>query len=100
MTTIRREFLKQGALTVAGMAVAAPYGMAVNSAPKKVRVAIVGGGFGMGFYFHEHPDCVVEAVSDLRRDRRERLMKYYRCQKLKFYHMFVSDFLLNEILLT
>jgi predicted dehydrogenase len=81
LTTIRREFLKQGALSIAGMAVAAPYAMAVNSAPKKVRVAIVGGGFGMGFYFHEHPDCIVEAVSDLRRDRRERLMKYYRCQK-------------------
>ncbi|MEX2597485.1 MAG: Gfo/Idh/MocA family oxidoreductase [Salibacteraceae bacterium] len=48
---------------------------------RKVRIGIVGGGFGTSFYFHEHPNCVVEAVSDLRADRRERLMRVYECEK-------------------
>ena len=47
----------------------------------KVRIAIVGGRFGASFQFHEHPDCIVEAVSDLIPDRRERLMKVYKCSK-------------------
>jgi predicted dehydrogenase len=41
----------------------------------------VGGNFGRSFYFHEHPDCVVEAVSDLRPERRQALMDTYRCSK-------------------
>lgn len=48
---------------------------------RKIRVAIVGGGFGAGFFFHEHPNCIVEAVSDLRKDRRDRLMQTYKCGK-------------------
>lgn len=44
-------------------------------------MGIVGGRFGLGFQFHEHPDCVVEAVSDLRPERREALQKTYRCSK-------------------
>lgn len=44
-------------------------------------MGIVGGRFGLGFQFHEHPDCVVEAVSDLRPERREALQKTYRCTK-------------------
>lgn len=49
--------------------------------PKKLRVGIVGGRFGLGFQFHEHPDCVVEAVSDLRPERRAALQKTYQCAK-------------------
>lgn len=45
----------------------------------KVRIGVVGGGFGTSFYWHEHPDCVVQAVADLRPDRRKRLMDTYRC---------------------
>jgi predicted dehydrogenase len=48
---------------------------------RKLRVGIVGGGFGTSFYFHEHPNSVVEAVADLRPDRRERLQKTYSCPK-------------------
>lgn len=40
-----------------------------------MRVGVVGGRFGATFQFHEHPNCVVEAISDLRADRRERLLK-------------------------
>jgi len=46
---------------------------------KKVRIGIVGGGFGRGFQFHEHPQCIVAAVSDLRPERRQALMETYRC---------------------
>ncbi len=77
----RRHFLTQagGSLTLA--ALAAKNSWAVNTAPNKIRIGVVGGNFGTQFYFHEHPDCIVEAVSDLRADRRERLMKVYRCAK-------------------
>ena len=41
---------------------------------RKIRLAVIGGGFGADFSFHEHPNCVLAAVSDLRADRRKRLM--------------------------
>ena len=48
---------------------------------KKVRIGVVGGGFGAHFHWHEHPACIVEAVSDLRPDRRRRLQQVYKCKK-------------------
>ena len=48
---------------------------------KKLRMAVVGGGFGAHFYWHEHPDCEVTAISDLREDRQKILMENYRCTK-------------------
>ncbi len=59
----------------------APHGLFGQGEPKKVRVGIVGGRFGLGFQFHEHPDCIVEAVSDLRPERCEALQRTYRCPK-------------------
>ncbi len=58
-----------------------PRASAVNTAPKKIRMGIVGGNFGCQFQWHEHPDCIVESVSDLRSERRKRLMEVYRCDK-------------------
>ena len=55
--------------------------MAAGTPPKKVRIGIAGGNFGSTFQFHEHPDCIVQAVTDLLPDRRARLMKVYRCSK-------------------
>ena len=52
-----------------------------QTTPRKIRIGIVGGNFGRSFYFHEHPDCIVEAVSDLRPERRQALMETYRCPK-------------------
>lgn len=52
-----------------------------TTSDRKIRIGIIGGGFGAGFNFHEHPNCIVEAVSDLRSDRRETLMKVYKCSK-------------------
>lgn len=77
-TTSRREFIKKSGLAVLGLNLAA---RTVNSAPKKLRVGVVGGRFGCSFQFHEHPDCIVEAVSDLRPERKQRLMQTYQCSK-------------------
>lgn len=48
---------------------------------RKLRVGVVGGRFGTSFYFHEHPNASVEAVADLRADRRDRLQSVYKCLK-------------------
>ena len=77
----RREFLQEGSGAVAAAAVASRAAMAANTAPKRIRIGVVGGGFGCSFQWHQHPDCIVEAVSDLRPERRRRLMEVYGCQK-------------------
>ena len=77
----RRDFLKKSGCALAGTALVSQYAIAVNTAPKKVHIGVVGGGFGCAFQWHEHPDCIVEAVSDLRADRRKGLMQVYSCQK-------------------
>jgi hypothetical protein len=48
---------------------------------RKVRIGVVGGGFGADFQWHLHPNCVVHAVSDLRPDRRAHLMQAYKCNR-------------------
>jgi len=53
----------------------------VSNGTRKIRIGVVGGGFGPYFYWHEHPDCVVEAVSDLNPERRNRLMQAFKCDK-------------------
>lgn len=75
----RRDFIKRSGF--AGMALTAQSAIVVNTAPKKIRIGVIGGGFGASFYWHKHPDCIVEAVSDLREDRRNRLMETYKCPK-------------------
>ena len=77
----RRTLLKCGTVALAASALAVPRAIAADTSPKKVRIGVVGGGFGCDFQWHEHPDCIVEAVSDLRADRRDRLMKTYKCAK-------------------
>jgi predicted dehydrogenase len=75
----RRDFLKHSGLALAGAMALPQSAIAVNTAPRKIRIGVVGGGFGTAFQWHEHPDCVVQAVSDLREDRRKILMKVYNC---------------------
>ncbi|MEP7367988.1 MAG: Gfo/Idh/MocA family oxidoreductase, partial [Acidobacteriota bacterium] len=48
-------------------------------ADRRLRIGIVGGGFGTSFFFHEHPNSTVAAVADLRPDRRARLQQTYSC---------------------
>lgn len=76
----RRDFLR----TAAGSALVAAAPSAFAAEPvtaSRIRIGIVGGRFGATFQFHEHPDCIVEAVSDLRPERRAALQKTYRCAK-------------------
>jgi len=78
----RRDFLRRGA--IAGAALAAPrlFGQTGFTWPaRKIRIGIVGGRFGLGFQFHEHPDCVVEAVAELRPERLTALQRTYKCAK-------------------
>jgi predicted dehydrogenase len=48
---------------------------------KRIRIGVTGGRFGCAFYWHEHPNCIVEAVSDLSPEGREALRQTYRCDK-------------------
>ena len=78
----RRNFAHVTGLGVATVALSPGFAFAGESfATRKVRIGIIGGNFGAGFFFHEHPDCIVEAVSDLITERRENLMKVYQCSK-------------------
>ena len=62
-----------------GISLPGSHHMFMNSPTKKLRIGIVGGRFGCSFQFHEHPDCIVAAVSDLRPERRQKLMQTYHC---------------------
>lgn len=72
----RRRFIESAA---AGLGAA---GALAAASDKKIRLAVVGGGFGATFHWHEHPNCVVTAVTDLYGDRRDRLRKAYRCDNV------------------
>jgi predicted dehydrogenase len=90
----RRDFLRAGAATVAGTALLSAHATdatttaalsAASSPPldpaRKVRIGIVGGRFGAQFQWHEHPNCIVEAVSDLVPARCDHLAEVYKCGK-------------------
>lgn len=81
MTTRRDILFATGALALQAQQ---PGHKAGKPAPagstKKIRLGVAGGGFGAGFFFHEHPNCEVTAVTDLRTDRRKRLQEVYRCK--------------------
>lgn len=46
---------------------------------RKIRIGVVGGRFGCSFQWHEHPNCVVAAVSDLIPQRCQALQQRYGC---------------------
>lgn len=85
----RRSFIKSAGLTLLAGAIATEAAHeAIAEAPawqqtsdRKIRVGVVGGRFGCSFHWHQHPNCTVEAVSDLIPDRRDRLMQTYQCTK-------------------
>ena len=76
----RRSFIKKSSAVIASTAFMSQIAYP-QSNPRKIRIGVVGGGFGLGFQWHYHPDCIVEAVSDLRPERKARLMEVYKCQK-------------------
>lgn len=49
---------------------------------RKIRLGVVGGGFGASFQWHEHPNCVVTAATDLHAARRDRLREAYKCDNV------------------
>ena len=84
----RREFTQRGAGLLAGVAGGAgtargaqSSGAAAGPRPSagKLRIGIVGGGFGASFQWHLHPHCEVSAVCDIRPDRLRRLTEVYSC---------------------
>lgn len=77
----RRKFIKLSGGAAAAMMMPRFAFTAPSPNANPLRIGIVGGRFGLGFYFHEHPNCIVEAVSDLREDRRNSLMETYGCKK-------------------
>lgn len=50
--------------------------------PTKVRIGVVGGGFGRRFQWHLHPECSVVAVCDKREDRLQVLKETYGADDL------------------
>lgn len=79
----RREFVRYSSGIAAGALFLNPmfYG-ATEPSPKKIRMGVVGGGFGAAFSWHQHPNCSVVAVSDLREDRRKILRDRYKCDNV------------------
>lgn len=75
----RRHFLAGTGIGGAALAGAARPVAAATVREGMVRLGVVGGGFGRQFYWHEHPNCSVQAVTDLRPDRRQALQETYRC---------------------
>ena len=82
----RRAFLR---LSGAAAATAAAGDLLTRVGPaypaenrKKIRMGVVGGGFGASFHWHEHPNCVVTGVTDLYPARRKTLSRNYRCDKV------------------
>lgn len=81
-TLSRRDFLEKSGAVALGTALASKASFSQPSTGKKIRIGVVGGGFGCSFQWQEHPDCVVEAVSDLRPERRQRLVDTFKCSKV------------------
>jgi len=80
MTKTRRNFLKAStAVTVGGLSLSTVFAQSNVTTDKKIRIAVVGGGFGLCYYWHLHPHGVVTAVTDLREDRRNALKNHYGC---------------------
>lgn len=81
----RRTFLVRGAAAVAAAGAFSRILPAAQEwkpvSDRKVRIGVVGGGFGRTFHWHEHPNCFVEAVSDLIPGRRDALMRTYGCKR-------------------
>ena len=74
MAKAQREMPRRDFLGLAGLALAAAARPAQLDPGRKVRIGVVGGGFGASFQWHLDPNCIVEAVSDLRPERLEHLI--------------------------
>jgi len=80
----RRGFLKRltGGTVVAALTPNAVLSRGEASLPgplpeTKVKIGVVGGGFGRSFYWHKHPASKVTAVCDLREDRLQAMVETF-----------------------
>jgi len=80
----RRGFLKRltGGTVVAALTPNAVLSRGEASLPgplpeAKVKIGVVGGGFGRSFYWHKHPASKVTAVCDLREDRLQAMVETF-----------------------
>lgn len=79
----RRTFISRSGSALAAAALIAQAGRAwPEDSSRRIRLAVVGGGFGASFHWHLHPQCTVTAVTDLRPERRALLQKNYGCDKV------------------
>ena len=83
----RRSFLElagpaAASLVAAGAALSSVGRAYPAESGKKIRMGVVGGGFGASFHWHEHPNCVVTGVTDLYPARRAGLQRNYKCDKV------------------
>lgn len=92
----RRDFMKKAG--TAGLAVgiasrAAQAGPVIGPRPlAKVRIGVVGGGFGRSFFWHLHPNSEVTALCDLRDDRLKLMVDTYRTTNTyKSFRTFLKD---------
>jgi predicted dehydrogenase len=84
----RRTFLKSmgavagtGGLIAAALQAGAAQAAGPSPAGEKIRIGVAGGRFGASFCWHEHPNCTVAAVTDLRADRLANLVETYHCDQ-------------------
>ncbi|MGJ5817066.1 Gfo/Idh/MocA family protein [Paludibaculum fermentans] len=79
-TVSRRGFL--GAAGAASVAATASPALHAAPGPRpsgQLRIGVVGGGFGLSFFWHLDPDCKVVAVCDLLPEKQKLLAERYRC---------------------
>jgi predicted dehydrogenase len=75
-----RAYLQGGTASLAAGLLLAQVGRAApQSPPRRIRLGVVGGGFGASFWWHEHPGCEVTGVTGLYPQRREALKRRYSC---------------------
>ncbi|MFC2076132.1 Gfo/Idh/MocA family protein [candidate division KSB1 bacterium] len=92
----RRKFISGTAAAAASLAVA-PQILVKNSeafpkSDKLLKIGIIGGRFGTSFQWHEHPNCKVTAVCDIRPNPLQRLKKVYGCDiGYKNYRDLIAD---------
>ena len=80
----RRRFISNTAIAGMGLATARRFDMMATdtiTSDRRIRLGVVGGRFGLSFFWNLHPNCIVEAVSDLRPERKARLQEVYQCSK-------------------
>lgn len=80
LSSNRRAFCQQSAAISAASLAHPALLAAAEPARPKVRIGVVGGNFGLHFFWADHPESTVTAVCDIREDRLLALKERYRCE--------------------